>query len=483
MVEKGCRAVCIGLGIHYPYYINTGFSPGTTANPDYFSPVQREYFHDYLETALLPAVTCALEWLDTGNRCSFSISGLVLEQLREDDTGACELLVQAMQHRCSEILGQTYYHSVSGLFSDKSEFISQVTRHTALMEQVSGKKPKVFENTEFVFSSDLADIIRKLGFSALYSEGYDHLVSDIPPNALYSCRGLFVMLRNCRLSEDIAYRFFDQNWDRYPLTAETFATWVAATPGDCIHLFIDARTFSGPVQGSTGFREFFCQLPDAFSNNDVVPALPSESLQGPSRGDLQLEDLGLCSPDGTCSLTGIQNILQQSAFWCLEDGQHLIIDGEPWRKLQTTDHFIRMALRSGSCGRFVSSCTSQETWEYFSAYLRILGHLESAGTRLHRSRMAARALRCLPPEHAFHFSTEYHYTGYSAHSLTEFARLLEFVPDTVFLFHQNRGDFSQWITGMLGDTTLARRLEQCTGSAEAREIVEERVRELCRRLR
>ncbi|MCG7855223.1 MAG: alpha-amylase, partial [Methanoregulaceae archaeon] len=140
----------------------------------------------------------------------------------------------------------------------------------------------------------------------------------------------------------------------------------------------------------------------------------------------------LCSPDGTCSLTGIQNILQQSAFWCLEDGQHLIIDRKSWRNLQATDHFTRMALRSGSCGRFVSSCTSQETWEYFSAYMRILGHLESAGTRLHRSRLAARALRCLPPEHAFHFFTEHHYTGYSAYSLTEFARLLEFVPDTVF---------------------------------------------------
>ncbi|MCG7855222.1 MAG: hypothetical protein MIO88_05145 [Methanoregulaceae archaeon] len=276
MVENGCRALCIGLGIHYPYYINTGFSPGNTGGTGslYFSPEQREQFRDYLETALLPAVTCALEWLDTGHRCSFSLSGPVLEQLREDDTGARELLVQAMKHRHSEILGKTYYHSVAGLFSDKSEFTSQVNRHTALMEELSGKKPEVFENTEFVFNSDLADIIRELGFSALYSEGYDHLVSAFPPNALYSCRGLFVMLRNCRLSEDLAYRFFDQNWDQYPLTSEKFASWVATTPGDCIHIFIDARTFSGPVQGPTGFREFFCKLPDALSHNDVVSLLP-----------------------------------------------------------------------------------------------------------------------------------------------------------------------------------------------------------------
>jgi alpha-amylase len=115
--------------------------------------------------------------------------------------------------------------------------------------------------------------------------------------------------------------------------------------------------------------------------------------------------------------------------------------------------------------------------------MRILAHLESTSARLHRSRIAVHALRCLPPEYAFHFSTGERYIGYSAHSLAEFGHLLEFVPANVFSFHQERGDFSRWITGMLGDRTLAARLEKCAGPGEARAIVGKRVEELCRRVK
>lgn len=486
MVEKGCRALCVGLGIHYPYYVNTRFSPGEPGGrtPAYFATTRREEFREYLHACLLPAVTCALEWLDDGHHLSFSVSGVVLEQLVEENNGAIDSLVQALRHPGSEVLGQTYHHSVAGLFADKSEFSAQVTRHAALMEEISGKKPEVFENTEFAFQSGLAERIRDLGFLALYTEGYDHLVSGQQPTALHTCRGLPVLLRNCRLSEDLAFRFFDQSWDQYPLTAGKYAGWVAATPGDCTHVFIDSRTFTGKGEDPGGFRDFFCHLPDALLEAGVETFLPSASLQFPPGGELQLEDIGLCLPDSSNCLTGIQNILQQSAFWCLEDGRKLVADTETWRRLQSTDHFIRMAQRSGSCGRVVENCTSDETREYFSAYLRVLSHIESAGAGLRSSELVSRALRCVPPEYAFHFHyPESRYTGYSAHSLAEFGRLLEFVPGPVFSFHLDRGDFCRWIADVFGDDTLAVRLAGCTDPAGARVVVEGRVRELCGLLR
>jgi alpha-amylase len=174
---------------------------------------------------------------------------------------------------------------------------------------------------------------------------------------------------------------------------------------------------------------------------------------------------------------------QQSAFWCLEDARDLITDRESWRRLQSTDHFTRMAIISGSCGRVAERRTSQEAYDYFSAYLRALARCEAACHAQIRSRLAAHALRCLPPDRAFHFHSGFRFTGYSAHSLKEFFRLLEFVPEDVFRFHQERGDFSRWITEVLGDTTLARDVAQCTGPGEAARVVRERVRELCHRLK
>ena len=252
---------------------------------------------------------CILAWLDAGESISLSVSGLAIEQLIGDETDGADILAQAMQHRSVETLGQTYYRSVAGLFSKNDEFIHQVSRHADLIEGLAGRRPQVFEGTEFVFNSALTDTVRTLGFLALYSEGYDHLLSAMSPNYVYSCRNLPILLRNCRLSDDIAHRFHDRTWDRYPLTAEKYARWVAETPGDCIHIRLDAGIFSGAGNDARSFREFFWDCPTPCTPSNVSTVLPSSVVQNPSRGELQLEDLGMCSFDTVCALTGIQNML------------------------------------------------------------------------------------------------------------------------------------------------------------------------------
>ena len=485
--DEGCRNLCMGLRIHFPYFIDTGVDPAEPGaiNEHCFSRSRKADFREYLHQAFSPAMECAFEWLDSGECFTLGVSGLALEQLLEDDSGKLDLLVDAMKHRRAAVLGQTYYTSVAGLFSRKDEFIFQVTRHADLVRELTGRRPAVFENTEFVFNSDCAGIIKDLGFSALYSDGHDHILSGMNPNYLYTCRNLPVLIRNCRLSDDIAHRFPDRNWDQYPLSAGKFAGWIRQTPGDCIHIFLDADIFSGKGgRDASSFAEFFGGLPDALSAQEVASVLPESVLENPSQGELLLEDLGSCSADPVCALTGIQNMLQQSAFWCLEDGEYLIADKEVWRRLQSTDHFNRMAIRSGSCGRPGAQYTSSETYNYFTAYLRCLASGEEACRAQQRSVLAARALRCIPPDRAFHcYHSLERYAGYSAYSLKEFSRLLEFIPDEVFCFHQDRGDFSRWITGVIGDVTLAREIEQCSRARKAADLVQGRVRELCNRLK
>ena len=38
------------------------------------------------------------------------------------------------------------------------------------------------------------------------------------------------MLKNDRFSEDLSERFSDYSWNEYPLTADKFISWIAATP-------------------------------------------------------------------------------------------------------------------------------------------------------------------------------------------------------------------------------------------------------------
>lgn len=484
MTDPGCRSLCMGLGIHFPYFVET-WAQGREPIGDgtCFSRSQRADFREYLTRAVLPAMDGILTWLDAGASISLSVSGLAIEQLIGNETEGADILAQAMQHRSVENLAQTYYRSVAGLFSDHDEFIHQVSRHADLIAELAGRRPQVYEGTEFVFNSTLTDTVRSLGFVAFYSEGYDHLLPAMSQNYVYSCRDLPVLFRNCRLSDDIAHRFFDRTWDRYPLTAEKYAGWIAETPGDCIHIRLDAGIFSRSGSDARAFREFFLGLPDAFECRDVACVLPSSVVKNPPRGDLQLENLEPGSSATIYTLTGIGNMLQQSAFWCLEDARHLVTNQEAWRRLQSTDHFPRMAISSGSCGRVAVRSTSQEAYDYFSAYLRCLARCEAASQAQLRSPVAARALRCLPPDLAFHFHSGHRFTGYSAYSLKEFSRLLEFVPGEVFRFHQERGDFSRWITDVLGDTALAGSIAECTEPGEAAQIVKGRVREQCHHLR
>lgn len=485
MTDPGCRNLCMGLNIHFPYFVETrvrGDDPVEKAGAC-FSRSQKENFKEYLSRSVLPAIDCILAWLDSGESIAMSVSGLAIEQLGGDETGGADILAQAMQHRFVENLGQTYYRSVAGLFQKNDELIYQISRHADLIEGLTGRRPQVFEGTEFEFNSALTDPLRTLGFLALYSEGYDHLLSGMNPNYVYSCGNLPLLLRNCRLSDDIAHRFHDHTWDRYPLTAEKYARWIAETPGDCIHVSLNAGVFSGNASAAQSFKEFFCGLPDALHSQDVSTVLPSSVIHNPQRGELQLENLGLRSSDTITALTGIQNMLQQSAFWCLEDARYLITDKESWRRLQSTDHFTCMAMTSGSCGRVAVRRTSKETYDYFAAYLRALARCEEASQAQLRPRLAARDLRCLPPDKAFHFHSGFRFTGHSAHSLNEFSQLLEFIPDEVFRFHQERGDFSRWITEILGDATLAGNIKKCTQRSEAAHMVRERFRKLCHRLK
>jgi len=485
MTDPGCRCLCMGLSIHYPYYVETSALeheiPGECSTC--FSRSQKTRFRDYLSQAILPAMDVSISWLDAGEALSLSVSGLAIEQLLGYENDAADILMQLMQHRSVEILGQTYYRSVAGLFSETDEFISQVSRHAELMDGLFGRRPKIFENTEFVFNSGLTDAVRSLGFSALYSEGYETTFPVLNQNYVYSCHGLPILIRNCRLSDDIAHRFGDATWDRYPLSPEKYAGWLAETPGDCIHIRLDAGIFSGAACDNRALGQFFQVLPEALCAKDIITVLPSEVSRNPPQEEIRLEDLGLVSSDRAYALTGIRNIFQQSAFWCLEDARYLIPDKESWRRFQSTDHFSRMDTISGSCGRVAVRSTSQEAYDYFTAYLTALARCEAACLDESRCPPAAQALRCLPPDKAFHFHSGHRFIGYSAYSLKEFSRLLEFIPEEVFLFHQERGDFSRWIDEILGDSTLAERIKYCTSLHEAADLARGRGRELCNQVK
>ncbi|MEI8104210.1 MAG: glycoside hydrolase family 57 protein, partial [Candidatus Moraniibacteriota bacterium] len=182
-----------------------------------------EYFNDDSDTSLnnkrilervahksyLPANATLLHLLKTHPefRCSFSLSGVFLEQIRQDFPEVLESFQQLVNTGRVELLSETYYHSLSALYSPK-EFVEQVRQHDALIKKLFGVKPKVFRNTELIYDNDIAAKVASMGFKGIITEGVDRILDWRSPNFLYrpyGVEGVKLLLKNYRLSDDIAF--------------------------------------------------------------------------------------------------------------------------------------------------------------------------------------------------------------------------------------------------------------------------------------
>jgi alpha-amylase len=484
----GPPEVCFGFGIHRSLLLNHRFSPGMAGGikdlPEvYFSPRNREQLGHYVKDSLIPLAEVLSGWLDQGVHATFSVSGTLCELLSRFEPEMLDLLCQLASHRNSEFLGETYYRSVAGLFPDLSEFEAQVRLHSRTLEELFGVTSRVFDNTNISFNPALVPVLKNLGFLAVYTEGFDRFFSDMNTDLVYSCGGMAILTTNCSLSDDIAIRFFLKEWDQYPLSPERYAGWIAASPGRCVHIFLDGEIFSRPAYERRDLAGFFSRLPEALQEAGVKTCLPSNVAGALPERELPIRDPGLRTLNEPCTLGGMTCIMQHSAFFSVMNAGPLRPDPSTWRNLQADDHFRHMEMKSVTCGRRPHFMSNQEVFEYFTTYMRILSHCEEVAANRHRYRKAARTLRCLPPEKAFHFSTGDRPTGFSAYSLDEFARMLTYTPDQVFAFHQERHDFARWIREVLEDPVLAGNVDRCVCRDEIRECVEQRAQQLWNRVK
>ncbi len=485
--------VCFAFEVHQPYRINPHFSREEAKGKKnlielYFNSRNKEILRKVAEKCYIPATQIVLEGLDNGFKCAFSLSGTVVEQLEKWNRDAFELFKQVAEHRNSEILAQTYYHSIAGLFAGKDEFEEQIGLHIQLMKDTFGVKPEVFENTEFVFNNSIAAIAKELGLKAIFTEGVERILGWRSPNYVYSCNGIKVLLRNYKLSDDIAFRFSNSDWDQYPLTADKYAYWLSITKGDCVNIFIDYETFGEHHWKESGILEFLRWLPNECLQRSVEFANPSELAKLPAVDEINVSDHSTISwadiEKDTSAWLG--NWMQFTALKAVERAKVYAMHSNPsiWRYLQTSDHLYYMATKQGSSGEVHSYFSQHHPSEAFSVYMRILSHYEEMCASRMKSKRAAIALCSLSPENAFHFTySGGDYAGFSAYSLDDFAELIESAPEDSIMFHIENGDFERWIRFVLGDEKLAEEIGSCDGRDDLVEVVEKRRCELWKLLK
>jgi alpha-amylase len=324
-------------------------------------------------------------------KVSFSITGVLLEQLQLYAPHVFASFQELGRTGCVEFLAETYYHSLSFLYS-QDEFIEQIKVHMQAIEHFFGQTPRIFRNTELIYNNTLAELIGKMGtFDAILTEGADHILGYRSPNFVYrpvGDNGLKLLLKNYRLSDDIAFRFSNRSWNQWPLKAEKFASWVNAVNGNgyTVNLFMDYETFGEHQWEDTGIFNFMRHLPDEILKH------PHNDFKTPSEVVASYEPVGVFDVPYTISWADIErdlsawlgNNMQQNALrelYKLESTVKSTNDKEiisDWRKLQISDHFYYMCTKwfsDGDVHKYFNPFDSP--YEAYINFMNVLDNLNS----------------------------------------------------------------------------------------------------------
>lgn len=316
-------------------------------------------------------------------RFTFSISGLALEQFMRYQPEVVDSFKALSRTGQVEFLTETYYHSLASIFSE-TEFKKQVKKHDQLIKEVLDFQPKVFRNTELIYNNDLANLVESMGYQGILAEGVDRYLGWRSPNYVYrpvQTKNLKLLLKNYRFSDDIAFRFSNQEWSEWPLTAEKFASWISDATGDTVNLFMDYETFGEHQWKDTGIFDFLKQLPaQVLANKKNSFKTVSETMKDFEAVDeVNMPELTSWADSERDVSAWLGNPLQKNAnqaVYQLEQEVYATKDKdliEDWRRLTTSDHFYYMSTKEAQDGEVHDYFSPNESvYEAFTNFMNIL---------------------------------------------------------------------------------------------------------------
>jgi len=443
----------------------------------------REIFDRAAKKCYFPANNILLDLIDRFKKekkvkISFSISGVFLEQCESFNPDVLDLFKQLSETGCVEFLDQPYYHSLVGLYPERDEFTEQVRMHRQQMKDLFHSEPVAFENTELIYNNAIAKVVDKMGYGAMFTEGVERILKGRSPNYVYSAKGcdrLKVLLRNFKLTDDIAFRFSARTWSDWPLTADKYAEWLHATQGQCITIFPDYETFGEHHWPETGIHDFLKHLPlEILKHENLTMSTPSEVLnKHRAVGEIDVAELG-----GTVSWADINrdtsgwlgNTMQWAYYTESKELEPLVKESSDpeflrlWRLFLTSDHLYYMFSAGGAPG---------EVHTYFSPYKSATDAFVTAQGALldFESKLRDYVYAANEPFLFYKGSGEENFTGLKAWSLAGFLNIIREIDVSLIEFHNRKGDFEKWATLSLRNEELGRQLEHIrTSKAQGEEL-------------
>jgi alpha-amylase len=376
------KNICFYFQIHQPHRLKRYRFFNIGGDHYYYDDFANEDFMQQIaQVSFIPANRLILDMIKETNgafKVAFSISGVALDQMEIYAPEVIDGFKELAETGCVEFLSETQGHSLASLINPE-EFKKQVKEHDDKIEGLFGQRPKVFRNTELIFSDEIASLVYDMGFTGIIMPGAKRTLGWKSPNYVYQSAEqpkLKLLLRNPKFSDDIATRFSNYEWSEYPLTADKFINWIASTPKEeqVINLFMNYEALGNFQKKSSGIFDFMRALPRFVAEKNIGFATPSGVLA-------KMKPVDKISSMHPVSWVGeerdifpwLGNTLQQEAFnklyevaerVSMSQSRRLLQD---WTYLQSSDHFYYMGTKNALPFSPYSS-----PYEAFNTYMNVL---------------------------------------------------------------------------------------------------------------
>ena len=221
------KNICFYFEVHQPLRLKRYRFFDIGQDHYYYDDFQaEERIRGMVEQSYLPANRTIAEMIRSSNgkfKCAFSISGVALEQLEQYAPEVIDSFQELAKTGSVEFLAEPYAHSLASLYNT-DEFVEQVNLHADKIEQLFGKRPTAVHNSELIYSDEIGEVLQKMGYKTVLIEQVKDVLGWKSPNYVYhhpSNPKLKLLVRNNKLSDDIAFRFSNRAWADFPLTSDS----------------------------------------------------------------------------------------------------------------------------------------------------------------------------------------------------------------------------------------------------------------------
>lgn len=374
------RSIVLYLHMHQPWRLkhysifSVDHDHDYWTEKDWYAGTNNErIFKKVAEKSYRPMLAVLEKCINTyaGFKFSLSITGTWLDQAEKWDPELINILKRLVKSGRVEIVAETYYHSLA-FFYDREEFEAQVKAHQDKIHKLFGVRSQVYRNTELSYNNELARWADGYGFKGILAEGWDKILEWRSPNFVYrpeGCKNVKLLMKNYRLSDDVAFRFSDKHWKEWPLTVDKYIQWLETDTlrGPLINLFMDFETFGENIWEDTGIFKFFEHLVyrwDRDKDNNFLTVSEACDTAEPTAEISMPWTVTWADTERDLS-AWLGNSMQHEAMKAVYGiKSEVLASGDPkiiedWRRLQTSDHPYYMCTKYFNDG---------DVHAYFSPY-------------------------------------------------------------------------------------------------------------------